>query len=228
MCRMVGHYLPSDNVYISWIQRVVNGNHVKWTRAGVRGDERSIENERARARTCYHTGRTHARSMRTTSISKRMSLFTCWDWHQWRREARAILQALSCVHMLSLHGYWILNNEKESRMSDPTWRLITLHWRCQRHNFKHKYFFESLSVCLCACHVPAWDVNLGKERSLATMKNTYTHSHVKLPVDMFFVHSGMMLTVMVITMMMTMILVILVIGVMMLMVTLHKSTQNPW
>ena len=169
------------------MQRVVNGNHVKWTRAGVRGDERSIENERARARTCYHTGRTHARSMRTTSISKRMSLFTCWDWHQWRREARAILQALSCVHMLSLHGYWILNNEKESRMSDPTWRLITLHWRCQRHNFKHKYFFESLSVCLCACHVPAWDVNLGKERSLATMKNTYTHTHVKLPVDMFFV-----------------------------------------
>ena len=163
-------------IYISWIQRVVNGNHVKWTRAGVRGDERSIENERARARTCYHTGRTHARSMRTTSISKRMSLFTCWDWHQWRREARAILQALSCVHMLSLHGYWILNNEKESRMSDPTWRLITLHWRCQRHNFKHKYFFESLNVCLCACHVPAWDVNLGKERSLATMKNTYTHT----------------------------------------------------
>lgn len=50
---------------------------------------------------------------------------------------------------------------------------------------------------------------------------------MKLPVDMFFVHSGMMLTVMVITMMMTMILVILVIGVMMLMVTLHKSTQNP-
>ena len=163
-------------IYIYNDYRVVNGNHVKWTRAGVRGDERSIENERARARTCYHTGRTHARSMRTTSISKRMSLFTCWDWHQWRREARAILQALSCVHMLSLHGYWILNNEKESRMSDPTWRLITLHWRCQRHNFKHKYFFESLSVCLCACHVPAWDVNLGKERSLATVKNTYTHT----------------------------------------------------
>lgn len=201
-------------------------NEGRRTRGRAEYRERACEGANVLSR--YHTGRTHARSMRTTSISKRMSLFTCWDWHQWRREARAILQALSCVHMLSLHGYWILNNEKESRMSDPTWRLITLHWRCQRHNFKHKYFFESLSVCLCACHVPAWDVNLGKERSLATMKNTYTHSHVKLPVDMFFVHSGMMLTVMVITMMMTMILVILVIGVMMLMVTLHKSTQNPW